>query len=322
MERVLSSVEPVVKSSAHVRINHAAIEGFCQTVSAKDFAESEFDDQTSLKSGLVDDQIGLVMVYNTVNYCYWGDPKWTITRGGNLYDGSAAMLRSLKSAIEGEFPLTYPAYLAKLPKDDLKEIFKGNIQIPLFEERLRLLRILGQTVKDKFDESFLNVIRAGKYDAEKIVEVLVKDFPRVFDDSSYFNGHKVRFYKRAQLVPAHLDELSRQDLIPFQIKNIDQLTAFADYKVPQLLRKSGILEYASDLAFKIDNQIKIPQDSDDEIEIRANTIWAVELVTQALKYKFPDLPVNAARTDGIFWFRGQVKSPDDKPYHLTRTTWY
>ena len=33
--------------------------------------------------------------------------------------------------------------------------------------------------------------------------------------------------------------------------DIDQLTMFADYRVPVVLRELGILQYSSDLAFKV-----------------------------------------------------------------------
>ncbi|MBI2267948.1 MAG: hypothetical protein HYU80_00670 [Candidatus Blackburnbacteria bacterium] len=80
------------------------------------------------------------------------------------------------------------------------------------------------------------------------------------------------------------------------------------------------MKYTDELTNKIDNKIEIPSGSDEEIEIRANTIWAIELATKILKEKFPQ--ANAAKVDGIFWFKGQVKSPDDKPYHRTKTIWY
>jgi len=37
----------------------------------------------------------------------------------------------------------------------------------------------------------------------------------------------------------------------------------------------GILEYIPDLALKIDNKILIPAGSEEEIKIRANTIWPI-----------------------------------------------
>jgi hypothetical protein len=243
-----------------------------------------------------------------------------VTIDGKNYDGSLGLLRALNKAIKDGVQLLNPTYLSKLTDRELAKILAGNVEIPLFKERLRLLNKLGRDVISKFSGSFTNIIKKGSGNASKIVEVLVTDLPEIFNDVANYHGHEIKFYKRAQLVPAHLFDLRKLNLLSINLTGYDELTTFADYKVPQLLRKFGILEYSKDLAKKIDSKIEIPAGSDEEIEIRASTIWAVELTTRELKKKFPQ--ANAARVDGIFWFRGQVKSPDDKPYHRTRTIWY
>lgn len=102
--------------------------------------------------------------------------------------------------------------------------------------------------------------------------------------------------------------------------NVDQLTACADYKLPRVLRRLGILEYSEELAKQVDNKIEITKDSEEEIEIRANTIWAVELIRQGLLQigqKVMPIGIN-----DHLWLMSQNKLSDDRPYHLTRTTAY
>lgn len=320
MQIILNSIKPVVEKSKHVRINQKAILKFAKTVTAKDFDKSEYNSETIIENGSEEEQVAYSIVYNSLNFCYWGQPKWTITINGENYDGSFGMLRALKRGLEKGHQLLDSNYLASLPEEDLRNTFAGNTEIPLFSERLRLLRNLGQIVTKKFNSSFLNIVKRGKFDSIKIVETLAKNFPKIFDDTASYHGQKVVFHKRAQLVPAHLVDLEKLGLISEKITNYDQLTAFADYKVPQILRKFNIVEYDKELANKIDKLIEIPAGSSEEIEIRANTIWAIELATKLLKEKFPQ--INAAKVDGIFWFKGQIKSPDDKPYHRTKTIWY
>ncbi|OGY13780.1 MAG: hypothetical protein A3A58_02185 [Candidatus Blackburnbacteria bacterium RIFCSPLOWO2_01_FULL_41_27] len=173
---------------------------------------------------------------------------------------------------------------------------------------------------EQFEGEFSKILDIAENDAVGIVLTLANDFPEVFNDVANHEENEVRFYKRAQLVPGMISDLTKMGIVSRRIENLDKLTAFADYKVPQLLRKYGILQYSSQLADKIDNKIEIPAGSKEEVEIRAATIWAVELVTKALKPIFPQ--ATAAKIDGVFWFRGQIKSPNDKPYHRTRTIWY
>lgn len=320
MNEILTSIQPVIGRSRNVHINQKTITEFLESVKDKDFNDSEFHDETILKGASEEQQIALTVLYNSLNFCYWGEPKWTISINGSEFDGSAGMLRALKKGIESGFPLLDPKYLATMPEDDLQKVLEGNIEIPLFQNRLQLLRDLGNGVLDRFSGSFTAIADKGKNDALGIVKVLVDELPTVFRDEADYYGSKVKFYKRVQLVPAHLDDLSKFGLIPRSISRIKELTAFADYKVPQLLRKFGILEYSDKLADIVDNKTEIAEESEEEIEIRANTIWAIELVTRIVEERFPQ--ATPAKVDGIFWFRGQVKSSDDKPYHRTKTIWY
>lgn len=320
MKAILNSIKPVIKKATSVKINKQAILDFSKTVTSEDIDGSIYNNETILRDVSEEEHIAYAVVFNSLNFCFWGEPKWTVTIDGKNYDGSFGLLRALNKAIKDGVQLLNPTYLSKLTDRELAKILAGNVEIPLFKERLRLLNKLGKDVISKFSGSFTNIIKKGSGNASKIVEVLVTDLPEIFNDVANYHGHEIKFYKRAQLVPAHLFDLRRLNLLSINLTGYDELTTFADYKVPQLQRKFGILEYSKDLAKKIDSKIEIPAGSDEEIEIRASTIWAVELTTRELKKKFPQ--ANAARVDGIFWFRGQVKSPDDKPYHRTRTIWY
>ena len=104
------------------------------------------------------------------------------------------------------------------------------------------------------------------------------------------------------------------------LKNIDKLTACADYKLPQMLRKFGILSYSLELSKKVDNKREIEQGSKEEVEIRANTIWAVELIKKELEKKIPE--INSLHINDYLWLLSQDKSFKCKPYHLVRTTFY
>ena len=117
------------------------------------------------------------------------------------------------------------------------------------------------------------------------MRLIVENFPS-FEDSSIYKGRRVYFYKRAQLLIS--DIFQAFDGHKFgKLRNITELTACADYKLPFVLRRLGIFSYSYYLTDKIDNQIQIDKDSEEEIEIRANTIWVVELIKQKLKKKIP-----------------------------------
>ncbi len=122
------------------------------------------------------------------------------------------------------------------------------------------------------------------------------------------------FLKRTQLVSSDISQIN----VHFRekpLKNLQSLTAFADYKLPQILREYKILKYSDILSNKINHGKYLQAGSAEEIEIRAATIWTVELIRQYLK------KYSSVQIDNALWLLSQnLKNP--KPYHRTRTIFY
>ncbi len=147
---------------------------------------------------------------------------------------------------------------------------------------------------------------------------MVEAFPS-FDDVAVYQGREVRFYKRAQILVADLaGAFDGKGLGTFN--DLDALTAFADYKVPQVLRGLGLLVYDPDLAARIDRYDLLPAGSPEEVEIRAATIWACGEVRRALTTQGHTL--RAFEVDWALWTAGQDLPSDTRPYHRTRTIYY
>lgn len=318
MNPVLKSIKPVIRKSRFIKINRKNLLKFCEQFKLKKMPF--WLNSTPFEVERLGDkkELNFLFVFDSLVFCFWGEPKWKVEYKGNFYDGAWGLLAALRKAIERGFPILNWEYLAKIPENDLREIFKGNIEIPLFKERLGILRENGKILIEKFKGDLENVLKRGKYDALKILNVIVKNFPS-FNDFVIYEGKKVFFHKRAQLLIGDIYRRFRGRKFG-EIKNVDKLTVFADYKNPQVLRKLGILEYSPKLAKKVDNKILIESGSQEEIEIRANTIWAVELMKNEIKKKIPN--IMAIDLDSYLWLSGQKKSPTDKPYHLTRTIFY
>ena len=115
------------------------------------------------------------------------------------------------------------------------------------------------------------------------------------------------FYKRAQITANDLVLAGVADF-----PDIDRLTIFADNVVPHVLRVEGMLEYAPELAARIDAGEELPQGSREEVEIRACAVHACEI----LAARFEIAP---RILDNWLWNRGQ--DLPGRP-HRTRTTFY
>jgi hypothetical protein len=197
-------------------------------------------------------------------------------------------------------------------------VLAGTGILQLVEERLRNLKELGRVLLDGYNGQASELVTAAGGSAVKLVEILASALSSFHDQATY-HGQDVFFYKRAQLYAADLHgALGGKGLGRF--RDIRELTAFADYKLPQVLRHVGVLEYLPGLAEKVNRVIPIDPGSEEEVEIRASTIWAVELIRQEMKRLGKD--VQASDIDWLLWNLGQEDRFREKPYHRTKTIFY
>jgi len=104
------------------------------------------------------------------------------------------------------------------------------------------------------------------------------------------------------------------------IKDIEKLTAFADYQVPKGLCSYGILEYSDALRKRIRNKEILDSGSREELEIRANTIYSIEKLLKEINLlRNGREAVNAVQMDYHLW---KMARKEAKQYHLTVTTAY
>ena len=164
----------------------------------------------------------------------------------------------------------------------------------------------------------IHLLEETRGHAVKTVQQVVASFPS-FQDEAQYREQKVFFWKRAQLFVADVCAAFSGEGWG-RYGDIGELTAFADYKLPQVLRELEILSYHSDLAKKIDLRQDLTAGSEEEIEIRAMTIWAVE----ALRKTFGLLgkEVTGAWVDQWLWQLGQLDPFRKRPYHRCRTIFY
>lgn len=86
------------------------------------------------------------------------------------------------------------------------------------------------------------MVRQGQKSAVKLLDILTCHFSN-FQDHAIYKGHQIHFYKRAQILVGDIyAHFNGQGLGEFS--DISELTMFADYRVPQILRQMGVLEYS------------------------------------------------------------------------------
>ena len=132
------------------------------------------------------------------------------------------------------------------------------------------------------------------------------------------DGSLVFFYKRVQILVADVwSAFGRAG-----ISGVEDLTTFPDYRVPQLLRMLGVLEYGEGLARAIDGGEEICAGSEEEVEIRAATVVAVERLKEEIREMGREM--SSVEIDWYLWERGEKLELEGGcgKHHKTRTIFY
>jgi hypothetical protein len=321
---VLSSTRQVVEQGEYVWIDLEEIKllvhQWLQHSKESAFTPPSWYEQYHFFDG-TERTVNWILALDALNFCFWAEkdqPRWTIEYHGEMLNGYIAEAAALKRAVEeDDIPLWDATYLSTISEKTLAHIFRGEQTIPLFEQRLQNIREVGHVLLDHFDGQFIHAIEQAEHNAVKLALLLAQDFPS-FNDIAFYRSQKICFFKRAQICVADLyGVFGGKSWGAFT--DLHQLTAFADYKLPQVLRHLKVLEYHPTLAKRIDNQELLEAGSEEEIELRASTVWACELLQREMMHQ--DHPVTAAEIDLRLWLLGQ-QSNEMRPYHRTRTIYY
>src|SRR5205823_11565076 len=124
-------------------------------------------------------------------------------------------------------------------------VLRGDNTIPWIERRLENVRELGDVLIAKYDGSFAKAVDSCGGSAVKLVDLVVTNFLS-FDDVADVDGREVRFYKRAQILVADLHGAFKGEKWG-RFADLAQISAFADYKLPQILRHMGLITYSASL---------------------------------------------------------------------------
>jgi hypothetical protein len=189
---------------------------------------------------------------------------------------------------------------------DLRALTAGEVADTLGQDPAHeLIGLYAQALNDLGawldDRGALDVVAGAGGSAERLAGQLAAGMP-FFADAG--------FYKRAQITA---NDLHLAGVAEFG--DIDRLTAFADNLVPHVLRVDGGLRYDPDLAARIDAEERLESGSREEVEIRACTVHACELLSARVHMPARDVDVG-------LWNRGQDPHYKSRPRHRTRSVYY
>jgi hypothetical protein len=236
-----------------------------------------------------------VLVLDAINF---GSGWFDTLRLPEGESGTEAMTRALTGHARARGGTWSPDELRSIEAEEIAEVLgqdPGHELMGLYAEGLRGLG----TWLDR--RGALEVIAEAGGSAQRFAEMLALGMP-FFDD--------IGFYKRAQITA---NDLVLAGVASFG--DVDLLTVFADNLVPHVLRHSGVLQYAPELADLVDAREPLAAGSQMEREIRGCAVHACELLADGLG-------VAPRLLDNWLWNRGEHPPFSELPAHRTRTVFY
>ncbi len=307
LEKVLNSCYFVSENSKYVSINKDRIE---QITLEYDFSGYEHwikSNPFNILDLSLSELINLFVIYDAIDFSFWGNPKWEINVNNKTYDGAFGLLGGLVKLKDKFNDFDF----SKISFEDFSFALKGNVNIPLLKERYDIAKGVSLIIKDEMNGDFYSYIK-DIYDDKTLFELIISKFA-CFKDERTYNGEVIYFYKLAQLLVSdiiHIRKIVEQIEVTYY-----NLVGCADYKIPQIMRSLGLISYNEELSNLVDKKIEIAEGSDYEIEIRASMIVVISEIGKRLNIPLIDI-------NDFIWVLGQDKSIKVLPYHLTRTVDY
>lgn len=314
--RIRESCAEVERTARFVRIDFEALAVLAEHLSHEGAGPDVLD---PAHSGLSDEDstLAFVLCLDAINFGSGWFPELAKRPGLSGYFTLASALREhFESGGRMDADV-----LCRITGEECAEILEQDFRSPpvveLMELFARAWRDLGALIAERFGGSFRSLVEAADHSAANLVEIL--SAMAFYQDEAQHLGHKVFFYKRAQLTCADLAE-AFEGRGPGRFDDLEQLTLFADNLVPHVLRMEGVLTYDDGLLQRIREGHLIPAGSIEEVEIRAVAVHAVECLTP--KVMSGDARPCPYQIDHLLWHRGQSPAMKAHPRHRTRCTFY
>lgn len=310
------SCRQVAEQARLVEIDASALRRYADSLPRERMALPEMDPAIHYL-GHGADTVAYYLTLDAINY---GSGYFPDLFGDARRSGYRTIAAALAARFTASGPVPPEALRAMTPgacAEMLDLPLNNSAAVELVNLYARSLNDLGSLLCDRFGGSFVKLVEEAGESAERLAEILssLKDFRDVLR----YNGMEVPFFKRAQLLPIDL-------FIAFggagwgRFGDIDEITICADNLVPHVLRVDGVLSYAPELAEHVDAGELVEPGSQEEVEIRACSVHAGELLVAELRQR--GVPANAMLLDNFLWHRGQQPTYRSRPRHRTRTVFY
>ncbi|KAK8134416.1 hypothetical protein PG984_006428 [Apiospora sp. TS-2023a] len=335
---VLEGAEYVYDNSIDVAVDMRACKNAAAIIHAKmqseGFSTASWAEHELHPKSKDESTVAFIFTMDLLNFSFWSlkpeDERFAISYRDRTWTGYWSLVAALQRALEEGIPITDPHYWQSEDEcnlESLRHVFRSctDEEMPLLEERLKCLREAGKVLYEKYSCSVTHLIEDANGSAAELVNMLARDFDCFRDEHKFENHRKpIRLLKRAQIFVADVWAcFNGEDWGEF--RDIDKITMFADYRVPQILATLGCISYSPPLQAMVSKGDIIESGTSFELQLRACSIWCVELLKRDINRSHPEAKVNAILIDFFLYDTMKQLEAEGKytmPHHRTRSIWY
>lgn len=312
--RVLEDCLQVMSQASRVAINFDGVTRLAASLIQQGIKRPPWNDMVYWH-GNEKETLLYMMVLECVNFLSWhpeAHKRWLFVDGkGREWSGWYGSVLAVHNDLVSSRRLLDVEFLRSMTETQFEEIFAGKGEWLLKEQRLAHMRELGEVLTTRYLGQAEKLLEEVNYDAVRLIQRVVDLFPSLRDVCTY-GTQSVAFYKRAQHLAIMVWSLW-PELYGKQLTRMEELTVLPDNRVPQLLRHLGVLEYEKDLSEKVDAKILLAPGSEEEVEIRAATVVAGNLICEELMKRESSLL--SVELDVNLWLLGERLKSEMLPAH-------
>jgi hypothetical protein len=156
---VLDSLRPVIENSRDVHTHVDKIVEVAGWMAYEELPMPEYHLPTGVGVNDPNEAIDFIMVADVIDTAFTDfstHVKFTTEYAGQHWSDSEAEFACLKRAMDNGIPILDGSFLAKITRQQLNEIFSGNIEMPMLDEKLAVLHQVGPVLAEKYKGRFSN----------------------------------------------------------------------------------------------------------------------------------------------------------------------
>jgi len=298
MQEIFNTIEKASKTFmfGHVVLNKEKIQAFKidDQKSIETFFAPPVYLSSLLKSLEKEEAYKIIHVYNAINaslqYCFFiGNAQLRFD------DIDSFWVMSMLDDVFKQYEVVSVEDIYKTKESIINMLMVSNIT---------LLRSRVQTVEEVFEKLDFDGYANAYADVNTSIEQLKKLV--CFKQDIFFKKGLFAVMITARMLP----EL--KELHPVYKVALHQLPVPADYQIPKMLRHYGLIEFSDELASLVDNSVSLQENFEMELNIRAATVLACEMLAQN----------NACSVDDVDAYLFMKRKECDALHHLCVTRSY